>query len=69
MEVKLVGYFKDRDDIDCIEKKLHSKLKAKRLRNSNNRPSEWMEPIDESDLKKVFLEVINEHYKIWRSQI
>lgn len=64
-EVKLVGYFKDRDDIDAIEKKLHKRLHSRRLKNSNNRVSEWMEPINDSELKEIFLEVVRKHFRIW----
>lgn len=64
--VRLVGHFKDRDDIDAIEKMLHRRFHARRLKNRNNRVSEWMEPIPETELKKVFLEVVEEYYELWK---
>ena len=65
VEVTIVGRFKDQDDLHAIEKLLHGRFKENRLKNRNNRSSEWMDPINESQLKKIFKEVINEHFELW----
>jgi len=62
--VHKAGTFKDRDDIDAIEKKLHHRFNERRLLNRNNRRMEWMEPILMEELSSVFNEVIKEHFAI-----
>lgn len=64
-QVYTVGHFKDRDDIDAIEKALHHKFANKRLKNRNNRSSEWMQPVTEQELKTAVQEVITSHFKLW----
>ena len=63
-EIIIAGRFKDRDDIDAIEKSVHKMLDSKRLRNCNNRPSEWMKPIELDELKKIFIKVIMNRFDI-----
>jgi len=63
-ELIIAGRFKDRDDIDAIEKMLHHKLSDNRLININGRPSEWMEPLAQETLSNTLREVINERFSI-----
>jgi hypothetical protein len=65
VDVSLVGHFKDRDDIDAIEKALHKRFSSKRLINSRNRKSEWMQNIPETELRDAFIEVVSKHFKLW----
>lgn len=65
-KVYIAGIFKDRDDIDSIEKELHHRFEKYRLRNTkNNRPSEWMKPIPLSTLKKEFANVVKDHFSLF----
>jgi hypothetical protein len=63
--VEIAGRFRDRDDIDLIEKKLHHRFDHQRLKNYNNRKTEWMAPIPVDELKKAFQEVVNEHFQLF----
>mgnify|MGYP001036366682 CR=1 FL=1 len=65
-DVILVGHFKDRDDIDTIEKALHHKFTGRRLKNRNNRLSEWMQAIPMAELRNAVSEAIQEHFKLWK---
>ena len=60
----IAGVFKDRDDIDAIEKQLHYKFASFRLINKNGRPSEWMKPISNNDLVNGFYEVVKAHFSL-----
>ena len=64
-DVWIAGRFKDRDDIDLIEKKLHRHFRDMRLINRNNRPSEWMQPVNIEELRRVFHEVVRNHFSLF----
>lgn len=64
LSVFVVCRLTNRDDIDAIEKAFHTKFHDVRLRNKRNRPVEWLEPLDASELNAGIRQVIYEHFEV-----